>query len=104
MKWLTNMKPNSRGCLVLALGSMVLYLHWVEVLHSQKPIFSTAFTTPWFIVIGLMFLLFPQTLERLPNENWLAKSKRLWKIDVGFIFVCIVVGLLHYQLQKYIFG
>ena len=104
MKWLTNMKPNSRGWLILALGSMMLYLHWVEVLHSQKPVFSSAFTTPWFIVIGLMYVFFPSGLSRSPTEGALEQAKRQWKEGLGFILVCFVVGFAHYQLQKYIFN
>jgi hypothetical protein len=104
MKWLIDMKPNARGWFVLVGGMFVLYLHWVEVMHTHTPNFSTSFTTPWFIVIGLMFLIYPQIQDRQPNEGWLANSKRHWKANVVFSIACIVVGLLHYQLQKHIFG
>ncbi len=104
MKWFTSMKVRAQGWLILTLGSMMLYLHWVEVLHSQKPVFSTAFTTPWLLVIGLMYLFFPAGLSRPPTENAIEQAKRNWKEGLGFVLLCFVVGLLHYQLQKYIFG
>ncbi len=103
MKWLFAMKPSSRGWLILAIGFMMLYLHWVEVLHTKAPKFAMAFTTPWVIVIGLLFLLYPQIQERQPNLSWLANNKLHWKANVVFITVCIVVGLLHYQFQTAIF-
>jgi hypothetical protein len=104
MKWLTEMKPNVRGWFVLTCGVLVLGLHWFEVLHTKVPKFSTAFTTPWFIIVGLMFLVYPKTQQRLPDEGWIAQSKRLWKSNLIFMVTCLASGFLHYQLQKFIFG
>ncbi len=104
MKWLAEMKPNVRGWFILVCGLSMLYLHWFGLLRGGKPTFLTAFTTPWILIIGLMFLIYPQIQQRQLSLSWLANNKLHWKANVVFVLVCIVVGLLHYQLQKHIFG